>query len=86
MKQKDQDHDVTRRLRADPFVYGGRVCTKGTRIPASLILDTLAGGGTVEDLLRGYPFLTREDIGAALGYGAHLAEKGILPLAYSSWR
>lgn len=33
-----------------------------------LILDELAGGATVEDLLRDYPFLAREDIQAALAY------------------
>ena len=57
---------------------------KGTRIPVSLILDMLAGGDTVEDLLDGYPTLKREDIAAALAYGAWLARERILPLTPSS--
>lgn len=72
------------RLQADPAICGGQVCIKGTRIPVSLILDTLAGGDTIEDLLRGYPTLTRDDVAAALAYGARLAHERILPLASSS--
>lgn len=75
---------LLKRLQADPAICGGQVCIKGTRIPVSLILDTLAGGDTVEDLLRGYPTLTRDDVAAALAYGARLAHERILPLASSS--
>ena len=71
------------RLHADPAICGGQVCIKGTRIPVSLILDMLAGGDTAEDVLRGYPTLTREDINAALAYGAKLAHERILPLVHS---
>jgi len=71
------------RLQADPAVCGGVVCIKGTRIPVTLILDALAGGDTAEELLRGYPTLTREDINAALAYGAKLAHERILPLVPS---
>jgi len=84
MMEKDQDDALMQRLQADPKVCGGRVCIKGTRIPVSLILDALAGGDTVEDLLHGYPTLTREDVAAALAYGARLAQERILPLASSS--
>ena len=71
------------RLQADPAVCGGQVCIKGTRIPVTLILDALAAGDTAEELLRGYPTLTREDINAALAYGAKLAHERILPLVPS---
>ena len=72
------------RLSSDPDVCGGQVCVRGTRIPVALILDALAGGDTVEDLLRGYPTLAREDVAAALAYGALLARKQILPLIPAS--
>ena len=71
-------------LQADPAICGGQVCIRGTRIPAALILDTLAGGDTIDDLLRGYPTLTREDVNAALAYAAQLARERILPLASTS--
>jgi len=72
------------RLDADDTICAGQVCVKGTRIPVALILDALAGGDTVDDLLRGYPTITRDDIAAALAYGARLARERILPLARSS--
>ena len=72
------------RLEANPAICGGQVCIKGTRIPAALLLDALAGGDTIEDLLRGYPTLTRDDVAAALAYGARLARERILPLVRSS--
>ena len=71
------------RLQADPAICGGQVCIKGTRIPVSLILEILAGGDTIEDLLEGYPTLSREDVAAALAYGAKLAHERILPLVPS---
>jgi len=72
------------RLESDPGVCGGQMRIKRTRIPVTLILDALASGETIEDILRGYPSLTREDIAAALAYGARLARERILPLVRSS--
>ena len=72
------------RLHADPKILGGQMCIKGTRIPVTLILDALAAGDTADDLLRGYPTLTRDDIQAALAYGAKLAHERILPLVPTS--
>lgn len=72
------------RLHADPDICGGQVCVKGTRISVSLILDMLAGGDTIDDILAGYPTLTREDVAAALAYGAWLARERILPLVRTS--
>lgn len=72
------------RLNADPTILGGQMCIRGTRIPVTLILDALAAGETVEDLLRGYPTLTRDDVYAALAYGAKLAHERILPLTRPS--
>jgi uncharacterized protein (DUF433 family) len=71
-------------LESNPEICGGQVCVKGTRIPISVILDALAGGDTIADVLRGYPTLTEKDVAAALAYGARLARERILPLAKSS--
>lgn len=71
-------------LQADPAICGGQVCIRGTRIPVSLLLDALAGGESIDDLLRGYPTLTRDDVAAALSYAARLARERILPLASTS--
>lgn len=72
------------RLDADPKVLGGQMCVRGTRISVTLILDALAAEETVENILHGYPTLTRDDIQAALAYAAKLAHERILPLARTS--
>ena len=58
-------------IAADPEVMCGRPCIKGTSIPVDLILDKLAGGQPIEDLLKGYPNRTREDRQACVQYGAN---------------
>jgi uncharacterized protein (DUF433 family) len=80
MTEPDPDILIEQHLSSDPAVCGGQVCVKGTRIPASLILGAMAGGDTIDDLLRGYPTLKREDFAAVLAYGAKLASERILPL------
>lgn len=68
------------RISVDPEVCHGKVCIKGTRVMVSVILDNLAAGETVEDILKGYPTLQREDIGAALAYAAELARDRVISL------
>jgi uncharacterized protein (DUF433 family) len=59
-------------ITSDPAVMLGKPVIAGTRITVELILEKLAGGDTVEDLLDDYPRLTREGIAAALAYAARL--------------
>jgi len=57
---------------------------KGTRIPVSVLVGSIADGDTVEELLRAYPALTREDIAAALHYAAEaVREAPLVPFASS---
>jgi uncharacterized protein (DUF433 family) len=51
-----------------PDVCGGEVCAAGTRIPITVILDSLAEGSTKEEILRSYPSLKPAHIDAALSY------------------
>jgi len=59
---------------ADPKVLGGKPVIKGTRISVVFILQLLASGMSVEDILKGYPHLTREAILAAIDYAADTIE------------
>jgi uncharacterized protein (DUF433 family) len=61
---------VTDRIEVDPKVMLGKPVIRGTRIPVELLLRKLAEGATETDLLDAYPWLTREDIQAAIGYAA----------------
>lgn len=84
MIERDPDALIEEHLASDPAICGGQVCVKGTRIPASMILGALSGGDTIDELLRGYPGLTKESVAAVLAYGAKLATERIVPLAKSS--
>ncbi len=55
---------------SDPRVKLGKPVIAGTRIPVDLILEKLAAGETVQDLLEAHPRLTEEAIRAALAYAA----------------
>ena len=63
------------RISIDPNVCFGKPCIRGTRIWVSLILDFLASGMSMEELLAEYPQLEMDDIRAALAYGAEMARE-----------
>jgi uncharacterized protein (DUF433 family) len=73
--------DWKERISINPNVCHGRPCIKGTRIWVSLILDFLASGSTVEEILEEYPQLTREDIQACIAYGAEASRERFIPVA-----
>jgi uncharacterized protein (DUF433 family) len=53
------------RIAIDPAVHHGEPCIKGTRIPVSVIVGSIADGDRPEELLSAYPSLTSEDVRAA---------------------
>jgi uncharacterized protein (DUF433 family) len=58
------------RISIDPNVCHGQACVKGTRIPVHQLVRMLANGDNMDDLLREFPSLSREDILASLEYAA----------------
>ena len=62
----------------DPSVCHGQACIKGTRIMVSVVLDNLAAGLSIDEILRSYPSLTREAVRAAVAYAAELSHERIL--------
>ena len=64
----------------DPALHHGEPCIKGTRVPVSMIVGSIADGDTPEELLAAYPSLSRADIQAALHYAAEaVREAPLLP-------
>ena len=55
---------------SDPAVMMGKPVVAGTRLTVELILEELAAGTPVEQLLEAHPRLTREAVSAALGFAA----------------
>ena len=71
-------NQLLERISINPNVCFGKPCIRGTRIWVSLILDYLASGMTVEEIIEEYPHLTHEDILAAIAYGAEAARERII--------
>ena len=69
-----QTRQLYPRIESDPEIGRGEPVIAGTRMGVGIILERLADGRSIEELLGSYPFLTREDIYAALGYAAHVIE------------
>jgi uncharacterized protein (DUF433 family) len=57
----------------DPAICHGQATIRATRVTVSVVLDNLAAGMTIDEILAGYPSLTAEGIRAAIAYGADLA-------------
>ncbi|GAB4457942.1 MAG: hypothetical protein Kow0031_38610 [Anaerolineae bacterium] len=55
---------------SDPAVMMGKPVIAGTRITVELVLDKLAAGESIEQLLEAHPRLTREAVHAALAFAA----------------
>ncbi|MGH8719456.1 MAG: DUF433 domain-containing protein [Burkholderiales bacterium] len=62
-------------IQIDPAVMMGKPVIVGTRITVELILEKLAAGETIEQILEAHPRLTREGISAALAYAAKVVRR-----------
>ena len=60
------------RISINPDVCNGRPVVHGTRITVQTVLEFLAAGDSIEDLLEEYPSLTRADVQACLDYASRL--------------
>lgn len=68
------------RISINPKVCHGQPCVKGTRIMVWLVVQYLANGDSVEEILEAYPSLAREDVQACLTYAAELTRERVLPV------
>ena len=65
-----REEKLLKRVVTDPKIMIGKPVIKGTRLTVELIVEKMAYGATVDDLIIDYPFLTEEDIRSALLYAA----------------
>ena len=68
-------HELLSRISIDPNICFGKPCIRGHRIWVSLVLDLLADGWTVEQLLDEYPGVEEADILACIAYGAEMSRE-----------
>jgi uncharacterized protein (DUF433 family) len=65
---------ILRRITIDPDVMGGKPCIRGMRVTVGMIVEAMAAGRTVEQLLADFPYLEEPDIREALAFAAQLAQ------------
>lgn len=69
------------RTTSDPAVCHGQPTVRGLRYPVENLLELLSAGMTIEDVLADYPDLERDDLLAALEFGALAAGcRKVIPL------
>jgi len=67
-----QEDVLLARITVDPQIFGGKPIVRGRRLAVEHVLGMLAAGDTVDDLLREYSWLEREDVSACLVYARRL--------------
>jgi len=67
------------RITFDPRIMAGQACIRGMRIPVSLVVNLVANGKQVEEILEKYPDLEPEDIRQSLLYAAWLTQERVYP-------
>ena len=65
-------------IQSDPTVMMGKPVIIGTRLTVELILEKLAAGETIEQLLDAHPRLTREAVFAALDFAAQALKADVV--------
>jgi uncharacterized protein (DUF433 family) len=63
--------NISSHIEINPRIMMGKPVIKGTRITVEMILESLATGESIENLLSSYPRLTKESILAALAFAAN---------------
>lgn len=70
---------MSERISIDPKVCHGKPVIKGTRVLVSNILGYLASGQTIEDVLKDFPHISKEDVLAAISFGSQLSNFETFP-------
>jgi len=78
--------ELLQRISINPDVCFGKPCIRGHRIWVSLILDLLAAGTSIEEILDQYPGVTRADVLACIAYGSEMSRERYvdIPVAKSA--
>ena len=70
-----------RRITFDPEVMAGKPCIRGMRVTVGMIVETIAAGRTIEQVLADFPYLEDQDVREALSFAARLAQGREISLA-----
>ena len=73
-------NELLSRITLDPNVCFGKPCIRGHRIWVSLILDSLASGMSIADIVQEHPGIEEADILACVAYGAEMSREHVVDL------
>ncbi len=62
---------IFKNIVSEPDILGGKPCIRGTRISVAFILELFASGAGYEDILKAYPFLSKQSIEDSLLYASY---------------
>ncbi|GAA4449085.1 hypothetical protein GCM10023189_07980 [Nibrella saemangeumensis] len=65
-------------IHSDPEILGGKPCIKGTRISVELILETIANGASITDIVQEFPKLSPEAVQEAVLYAVSVLRDEIV--------
>lgn len=68
------------RITSDPAICHGKPTIRGMRYPVASLLELLASDMAIEDVLEDHPDLERDDVLAAIEFGALAAGNSVTPL------
>jgi uncharacterized protein (DUF433 family) len=77
----DGDVQQFNRITMDPEVMGGKPCIRGMRVTVGMIVEAMASGRNIEQLLADFPYIEEADIRDALAFAARLAQGHEIRLA-----
>jgi len=66
------------RITFDPQIMAGQPCIRGMRIPISVIINLIANGLSITEIINDYPYLEPEDIQQSLKYAAWLTQERVI--------
>jgi uncharacterized protein (DUF433 family) len=66
------------RITSNPAILGGKPIIRGTRISVAMILEWMASGASIEDVIERFPHLKADDVEQALSYAASSLENDVL--------
>ena len=77
-RDAETSEEPNRHIVADPSVMGGKPVVRGTRISVESILEKVAAGESVDQIVSEHPYITVEQVRAALEYAASVFKNDVV--------
>jgi uncharacterized protein (DUF433 family) len=70
--------ELLKRITINPGIFNGKPIIRGMRFKVSDVLDYLSSGMSIEEILKDFPYLEKEDITAALLYASRKLDHPVI--------